>query len=113
MTNNNEIIETINGVTYKVRVSKLGYSMVHEVEGGWRSVAQNARRVRLMVEAKMAKRIADIMYAYSDRRNGWYCFARDTEGNQVGDAVYLFTKREIIEHARDWAKAYSVKIIRG
>jgi hypothetical protein len=57
--------------------------------------------------------ITGVLYCYSDRRNGWYCFAHDAEGNQVGDAVYLYTKAEIVAEAKAIATQHNVKAKRG
>jgi hypothetical protein len=63
----------------------------------------------LLLEAKPAIGVA---YAFADRRNGWYCFAFDAEGNQLGEAVYLYTKSEIVAHAKSMAADLGVKVKR-
>ena len=56
--------------------------------------------------------VKGIAYAYESRRNGWYCFRFDGEGNQMGEAIYLYSKREILDAAMDLAMEHGVKVVR-
>lgn len=53
-----------------------------------------------------------VAYAFGDRRNGWYCFPFDEDGNQLGEAVYLYSKREILAEAKSMAERLAVKVER-
>lgn len=57
--------------------------------------------------------VADVLYAYSDRRNGWYCYARNTAGDQLGDAIYRYHKADVLKAAREIAREHNVKVVRG
>lgn len=32
--------------------------------------------------------VTGVLYAYSDRKNGWYCYAHNEDGDQIGAAEY-------------------------
>lgn len=61
----------------------------------------------------------EIMYAYGDRRNGWYCVALDANGYLVSDSVYRWSKAEIIRESERMAMDLSqetgknLPIVRG
>lgn len=57
--------------------------------------------------------ITGVIYAFLDRRNGWYCFAHDAEGNQIGEAIYTYRKEWVIVEARHLASQHNVKAKRG
>ena len=57
--------------------------------------------------------ITGVLYCYSDRQNGWYCFAHNKDEGQVGDAVYMYRKEDILTTARELAAAHNVKAKRG
>lgn len=57
--------------------------------------------------------VVKVIYSYSDRRNGWYCYAADANDYQLGNAEYRFTKREIIACARELAHSLNVPVERG
>lgn len=57
--------------------------------------------------------VVGIVYSYSDRRNGWYCYAEDAEGNQIGPAEYRYAKRDVLDYARETAKLFKVEVRRA
>lgn len=60
-----------------------------------------------------APTVKSVRYAYSDRRNGWYAYAADTEGNQIGAAQYEFRKSSIVIIAKQAADALGVEALRA
>lgn len=44
-----------------------------------------------------------VIYSYSDRKNGWYCYLADAEGNQIGNAEYVFSKSGVLKVAKQLA----------
>jgi hypothetical protein len=57
--------------------------------------------------------VKSIAYAYSDRRNGWYCYAEDAMGNQIGAAAYEYRKADIVWLAHETAKVFGVEVRRA
>jgi hypothetical protein len=60
-----------------------------------------------------APHVNHIVYAYSDRRNGWYCYAADAVGNQIGAAAYEYRKADIVWLAHETAKVFGVEVRRA
>jgi hypothetical protein len=58
------------------------------------------------------KGVATVFYSKADRRNGWYCYLSDKEGNQLGSADYRYTKGEIKALAEEAAAVFGVKAVR-
>lgn len=56
----NEITKTLNGVEYKAKVNAFGYALLQNVNGNWKSVAQNARTVRALVDHAIRQEVAKI-----------------------------------------------------
>lgn len=58
--------------------------------------------------------VTGVLYAYSDRRNGWYCYAHNDAGDQIGDAIYMYQKADVLSSARELAAEHgSVPVVRG
>jgi hypothetical protein len=62
-------------------------------------------------EQKLAA-CAGVTYSFANPRTGWYCYAHDAEGNQIGDAEYRYHKAYILRVAKDLAEAHSVPVTR-
>lgn len=60
-------------------------------------------------EPKAARGVA---YSYANRKDGWYCFPFDEDGNQLGDASYAFHMRAIKAIAANMAVDLGVKVER-
>lgn len=54
-----------------------------------------------------------VIYSYSDRKNGWYCYRHDTNGNQIGSAEYVYHKADVIKIAKQIAAEHGVKAVRA
>lgn len=52
--------------------------------------------------------VTEIRFAYSDRRNGWYTYASNTQGDQIGNAEYRYQKSDVIRTARKMARDYGL-----
>ena len=69
--------------------------------------------MKLLVEHReFDTKIANIVYSYADRKNGWYFYRVNAAGDQIGDAEYRYTKNQAIVDAADLASYYYVDVIR-
>ncbi len=65
--------------------------------------------MRLLIAHKdYDDKVTRIIYNYLDRHNGWYCYAHNAAGDQIGDAVYQYHKADVLVAARQMADEYGV-----
>lgn len=63
--------------------------------------------MRLLIATKEFDAVVTgVAYCYADRRNGWYAYAHNAAGDQIGPAHYQWRKDDVLAEAEWLAKEY-------
>ena len=54
-------------------------------------------------------KISSIVMFYNRSAKSWSISKRDKKGYQIGDATWVYSKKEAIDQKKEWEKEYELK----